>query len=187
MWNGAYTCKIMGIASKWVQSPQFHQMEDEMGYKLVKPKTIDGKIEYVCGMCGMVSNYTKHLENDMEMFKNIWDEENVGQMMGMGVYSMITINNISKPFVCVECCNNVIESCEIACSMGGIMQYDLFDMDIGWCYGEITTIDGYPMVAWENEWLQPIWVKIGDFNQFWNELDAFWSKMNELYPNGPIW
>lgn len=73
----------------------------------------------------------------------------------------------------------------IAVTRGGISQYQLMESIGHWSYGEVVEFDGIELVAWKNEWMDMIWVKCDTFYDFHTELDAFWSKMMELYPNGP--
>jgi hypothetical protein len=75
----------------------------EKGYKRSKPIEYNGTLWYQCAMCGEWSNHIEHMTNQPKLFENIWDEENVGQMMGYGTYCVLTINNVTKPFVCALC------------------------------------------------------------------------------------
>jgi len=74
-----------------------------MGAKRVKPVEMGGTLWYMCGMCGNWSNTLQHITMCQKWFECVWNEENVDQMMGNGTYSIITINNTTKPFVCANC------------------------------------------------------------------------------------
>lgn len=69
----------------------------------VKPIGYMGTLWYQCGMCGNWSDSLEHITMCQQWFENVWDEVNVDQMMGNGGYSLITINNTTKPFVCGNC------------------------------------------------------------------------------------
>lgn len=73
------------------------------GRKRIKPIEYGGTLWYQCGMCGEWSNHIEHMTNDQQLFENIWDEVNIHQMHGHGTYCILTINNMSKPFVCACC------------------------------------------------------------------------------------
>lgn len=77
-----------------------------MPYHIVNRHKVDGKWEYQCAMCGKWSNHTDHIANHPNWFKYIWDIWNVGQMMGSASFSVITMHNMTKPFVCVQCMVN---------------------------------------------------------------------------------
>lgn len=69
----------------------------------VKPIGYMGTLWYQCAMCGNWSDTIEHITMCKEWAKYAWDEVDVGQTMGIGGYSLITINNITKPFVCACC------------------------------------------------------------------------------------
>jgi hypothetical protein len=71
--------------------------------KSIKPIEYRGTLWYQCASCGEWTNHIETLTNDQMLFENIWDEQHIDQMMGIGTYCTITINNITKPFVCACC------------------------------------------------------------------------------------
>lgn len=82
---------------------QNHEKECEMGAKRVNIIVMHGYKMYQCAMCGDWHQYTEHIENNMEWFKSIWNEVDIGQMMGSDTYTTITRGKVTKPFVCVNC------------------------------------------------------------------------------------
>lgn len=67
---------------------------------------------YQCAMCGNWSNNTELYEKYPQLHENTWDVVNVDQMMGYGCFSTITINNVTKPFVCHQCWLNEMGTIE---------------------------------------------------------------------------
>lgn len=82
---------------------KMHKRGEKLMQKRIKPIEYGGTLWYQCGMCGEWSNHIEHIANDKLLFENLWDEQNVGQMMGYETYCVITINNVTKPFICALC------------------------------------------------------------------------------------
>ena len=75
----------------------------EKARKRIKPIEYNGTLWYQCAMCGEWSNHVGHLTFHQQWYKHIWDEHEIDGMMYYGTYCIITINNITKPFVCACC------------------------------------------------------------------------------------
>jgi len=73
---------------------------------VVNPMQIDGKTWYKCAMCGNWHETTEHIKIAPQWFDSIWDVVNVSNMMGSKWFSIITMHNMTKPFVCVHCALN---------------------------------------------------------------------------------
>lgn len=74
-----------------------------MDNKMVKSVEPHPCVLNQCAMCGNWSNYTDHIKNNPIWFENIWDEPDVHHMWGSDTFSIITMHNMTKPFVCVDC------------------------------------------------------------------------------------
>ena len=69
---------------------------------------------------------------------------------------------------------------QIACTMGGIAQYDVFSTVEWWSWGEIIELGNIQLVAWYNEWMDMIWVKRVQFHAYLDELEQMCIKLDEL-------
>ena len=82
----------------------------KVSWNHVEPWEYNGNVDYQCVMCGNWDNDIEHIINNPGWFELLWDVTEVDQMRPVvtvtpqnELYTTITINNVLKPFVCVQC------------------------------------------------------------------------------------